>query len=97
MMTTDKKRTVKVGVFGVALGAWSIGVSVYGFLTDQAEILFGTRFWVWVSRSADPSLYWISNTTFLVLGALVVAGSATIVWKALRDPTFPLPRGAGRR
>jgi len=81
----EKIHAVRTGMFGIALGAFPIVVSIYGFLTDHAEKMFGSRTWVWVSRADDPSLYWLSNTTFLVMGALIVAGSSMIVWQAVRD------------
>ena len=81
----DKTHVLRTGIFGIALGVFPIVVSIYGFLTDHAEKLFGSRTWVWVSRADDPSLYWLSNTTYLVTGALIVAGSSMIVLKALRD------------
>jgi hypothetical protein len=76
---------VRTGMFGIALGAFPIVVAVYGFLTDHAEKMFGSRTWVWVSRADDPFLYWFSNTTSLVMGALIVAGSTMIVLKAVRQ------------
>jgi hypothetical protein len=81
----QKTHAVRTGIFGIALGAFEMVVSVYGFLTDHAEKMFGSRQWVWVSRADDPSLYWFSNTTFLIMGALIVAGSSMIVLKAVRD------------
>ena len=81
----EKTHVVRTGIFGIGLGAFPIVVSVYGFLTDHAEQMFGSRTWVWVSRADDPSLYWFSNTTFLVMGALIVAGSSMIILKAVRD------------
>ena len=75
---------MRTGMFGIALGTFPIVVSIYGFLTDHAEKMFGSRTWVWVSRADDPSLYWISNTAFLVMGALIVAGSSMIVLRAVR-------------
>jgi hypothetical protein len=81
----EKTHAVRTGIFGIALGAFAFVVSVYGFLTDHAEKMFGSRTWVWVSRADDPPLYWFSNTTFLVMGALIVAGSSMIVSKAVRD------------
>ena len=81
----EKTHGVRTGIFGIALGVVPIVVSVYGFLTDHAEQMFGSRTWGWVSRADDPFLYWFSNTTSLVLGALIVAGSSMIVLRAVRD------------
>jgi hypothetical protein len=81
----DKAKTVRTGIFGIAFGAFPIVVSVYGFMTDHAEKLSGSRTWAWVSRADDPSLYWLSNTTFLVMGALIVAGSSMVILRAVRD------------
>jgi hypothetical protein len=81
----EKTHAVRTGVFGIALGVFPIVVSIYGFLTDHAEKMFGSRTWVWVSRADDPFLYWFSNTTFLVMGAFIVALSSMIVWGAVRD------------
>ena len=81
----QKAHAVRTGKFGIALGVFPIVVAVYGFLTDHAEKMFGSRTWVWVSRADDPFLYWFSNTTFLVMGALIVAGSSMIVLRAGRD------------
>jgi hypothetical protein len=73
---------------------------VSGFLTDHAEKMFGSRTWVWVSRADDPFLYWFSNTTSLVMGALIVAGSTMIVLKAANSLIIrnaPLPQSARSR
>jgi hypothetical protein len=100
----DKTHVVRTGIFGIALGVFPIVVSIYGFLTDHAEKLSGSRTWVWVSRADDPSLYWLSNTTYLIMGALIVAGSSMIILKAVRDQSAvrlhvartPLSRGPVR-